>query len=59
MFDRIFIWTCDYCKKVVQKHDYGLPLEWVYIKTMGNVPHACEECKIKLSPEVKTGRGNE
>lgn len=34
------------------KPDYGLPEGWVYIKTIGKVPHACELCKVGMDPKT-------
>lgn len=46
--ERYFEWTCDYCGKVENKHDYGLPEGWVFIKKMGCVPHACPACRTRV-----------
>jgi hypothetical protein len=54
--ERIFVWTCDTCGKRVEKHDYGLPPGWYYVKTIGKVPHVCEECLPKLPAGTQVGR---
>lgn len=54
--ERLFHWKCDYCKKETQKHDYGMPTGWVFIKKMGGpVPHACDECRKTLPVTTKIG----
>lgn len=54
--ERLFHWTCDFCKKAVQKRDYGLPPGWAFVKQIGGpVPHACEQCKDNLPPGTRVG----
>ncbi len=56
MLDRIFIWTCNYCLTTVSKRGYGLPDGWVYVNSMGEVPHACGECTLILPTNVRTSQ---
>lgn len=54
MFERVFIWTCNLCGTSVQRTNYGLPPGWIYIKKMGDVPHACGECALTLPTTMQT-----
>lgn len=58
MVERFFKWTCSYCGDTVELRNYGLPDGWVYIKTIGNVPHACPNCYLNLPEGTKTSDFN-
>ena len=54
---RKFHFTCDFCddgygKEItVIKEGYGLPEGWIWIKSIGEIQHACEDCKENIPVE--------
>lgn len=51
---RIFRWTCDRCGITAEKHDYGLPSEWIWIPNgFRGVLHRCGPCQEKAKKAEK------
>jgi hypothetical protein len=59
--DRVWVWVCDHCKVTAVRHDYGLPVGWVFVKARV-ITHRCPECQDGLTaretgvPEVVASR---
>lgn len=45
-YERVFIWICDDCSKVVHKKGYSLPKGWTWVggKLKEPITHRCDKC---------------